>query len=122
GGGPQLLPEMTLEAEGFLAVFNGKPSRDPLGSRQPNARTAIALTQDSLIWAMVAQTSPASGLSLAELAAFLRTLGATKAMNLDGGSSASLYYNGKIRYGKMDQSGNRVQRPVKSVLLVQAMK
>ena len=71
---------------------------------------------------MVAQKSetPAtSGMSLPALADFMKTLGVEKAMNLDGGSSSSLYYNGKSFYGKVDLEGNSVKRPGKSVLLVQ---
>ena len=59
-----------------------------------------------------------SGMSLPDLAAFLKNLGAKKALNLDGGSSASLYYQGQTYYGKLDQQGDKVQRPLKSVLVV----
>jgi exopolysaccharide biosynthesis protein len=47
----------------------------------------------------------------------MKTLGVEKAMNLDGGSSSSLYYKGKTLYGKVDEKGNLVRRSVKSVLL-----
>lgn len=121
GGGPRLLPTMTVEEEGFVAEANGVVIRDALGSRQPNARTAIGLTHDrALLWVMVAQKPgiDGSGMTLPELAAFLKTLDVKEAMNLDGGSSSSLYYEGKTVYGKLDASGKPVMRPVKSVLLV----
>jgi exopolysaccharide biosynthesis protein len=121
-GGPQLLPQMTLAAEGFLDIDRGKVIRDALGSSQRNARSAIGITRDgSIVWVMVAQkpSLPAnSGMSLSELAKFMKTLGVEKAMNLDGGSSSALYYQGQIFYGKFDRQGNRVKRPIKSVLLV----
>ncbi|MFN6488145.1 phosphodiester glycosidase family protein [Nostoc sp. DedQUE03] len=119
GAGPRLLPELTLEKEGF--VDNGN-KRDALGSNQPNARTAVGITRDgSVILAMVAQkpSVPANGISLPALADLMKTLGAEQAMNLDGGSSSSLYYKGKTFYGKVDLKGNFIKRPVKSVLLVQ---
>lgn len=119
GGGPRLLPEITLVQEGFLDNANG---RDALGSTQPNARSAVGITSDgSIILAMVAQKpdAPANGMSLPELANFLKSLGVEKAMNLDGGSSSSFYYNGLSFYGKVDKRGNPVKRKVKSVLLVQ---
>jgi exopolysaccharide biosynthesis protein len=119
GGGPQLLPELTLEQEGFVDSQN---SRDALGSTQPNARTAVGITRDdTIILVMVAQkpNTPKSGISLSALADFMKSLGAEKAMNLDGGSSSSLYYNGKSFYGKVDADGNFIKRSVKSVLLVQ---
>ncbi|GAB1538536.1 hypothetical protein NUACC21_11980 [Scytonema sp. NUACC21] len=120
GGGPQLLPELTLEEEGFV---DSAKSRDALGSNQPNARTAVGITRDGgVILVMIAQNPEApanSGMSLPTLAKFMKSLGAEKAMNLDGGSSSSFHYNGKTFYGKVDLEGNPVKRPVKSVLLVQ---
>ncbi|HBB33275.1 MAG TPA: hypothetical protein DDZ80_01875 [Cyanobacteria bacterium UBA8803] len=122
GGGPRLLPAPTLVAEGFLDKANGQVIRDPLGSNQPNARSAVGITgEGSILWVMVAQKpeSPtSSGMSLEALAAFMRNLGVEKAMNLDGGSSSSLYYKGKTFYGKVDEKGNPLQRKVLSVLLV----
>lgn len=122
GGGPRLLPELTAVPEGFVTLVNGQVSRDPLGSRRANARTAIGLTADhSIVWVMAAQKPDDpdhSGLSLQALAEFMQSLGVEQAMNLDGGSSSSLYYQGKTRYGKVNDRGQPVQRPVKSVLLV----
>jgi exopolysaccharide biosynthesis protein len=123
GGGPGLLPEITSFQEGFLDFSQGKVIRDAIGSRQPNARTAVGITGDgSIVWVMVAQ-KPAdpktSGMSLQELSEFMKTLGVEKAMNLDGGSSSSLYYKGNTVYGKVNSQGNSVRRQVKSVLLIQ---
>jgi len=119
GAGPRLLPELSLVKEGFVDNANG---RDALGSNQPNARTAVGITRDgSIVLVMVAQkpSAGANGISLPALADFMKTLGVQKAMNLDGGSSSSLYYNGRTFYGKLDLEGNPIKRPVKSVLLVQ---
>ncbi len=119
GGGPSLLPKLTLVQEGFVDKANGK---DALGSQQPNARSAIGITHNgSIVLVMIAQKSGSSGsgMSLSTLVDFMNTLGVDKAMNLDGGSSSSLYCKGKSFYGKVDLKGNYVQRPVKSVLLVQ---
>ena len=117
------MPTLTSVQEGFLDYSNGKVIRDALGSSQPNARTAIGITRDgSIVWVMVEQLPKApttSGMCFQALAAFMKTLGVEQAMNLDGGSSSSLYYNGKTFYGKVNKQGNRVRRPVKSVLLVQ---
>lgn len=119
GAGPRLLPELTLVKEGFVDNAN---KRDALGSNQLNARTAVGITRDgSVVLVMVAQkpSVSANGVSLPALADLMKTLGADKAMNLDGGSSSSFYYNGKTFYGKVDLEGNPIKRPVKSVLLVQ---
>lgn len=122
GAGPRLLPNLTLEAEGFLARdAEGRVIRDPLGYNQPNARSAIGLKQDgSVLFVIVAQKPgiAASGMTLPELATLMKRLGAQQALNLDGGSSTSLYYRGRTIYGKLDDSGQPIQRSVKSVLLV----
>ena len=145
GAGPQLLPRDTSVAEGFTAYEDGKLIRNAIGGDGLNARSAVAIAKDGdVILAMVGQKKPRacfqakfsipfkkgervksgktnscnSGMSLTDLAAFLSRLGATKAMNLDGGSSSSLYYQGNTYYGKLDREGNRVARPLKSVLLV----
>lgn len=119
GAGPSLLPEITSVKEGFVDRSQG---RDALGSQQPNARTAIGITDDGdIVLVMVAQkpSKSASGISLPALAELMKTLGVQKALNLDGGSSSSLYYNGKAVYGRINPEGKPVKRPVKSVLLVQ---
>jgi exopolysaccharide biosynthesis protein len=119
GGGPQLLPVDTSAQEGFTDTQNGTLVRDAIGSVQPNARTAVGLKADgSLIWLMVAQKMSQSGMTLAEVAHFLRDLGAVKALNLDGGTSSSLYYQGKALYGKRDDSARVIPRSVKSALLL----
>jgi hypothetical protein len=123
GAGPQLLPSLQLETEGFTAIdASGAVVRDALGSSQPNARTAVGITATGdVVWVMVAQKTGVtpSGITLPELTHFLQTLGAVSAINLDGGSSSALFYQGKTIHGKLDAEGKLVIRPVKSVLLLQ---
>lgn len=122
GGGPSLLPNLTLVQEGFWDDVKGKIVRDPLGTSQLNARSAIGITHDgSVLVVMVAQTPNAptnSGMSLPTLAAFMKAKGVEKAMNLDGGGSSSFYYKGKTVYGKVDKKGTWVKRELFSVLLI----
>ncbi|HEY9663524.1 MAG TPA: phosphodiester glycosidase family protein [Allocoleopsis sp.] len=122
GAGPRLRPSLDLEAEAFAEVVQGEMVRDALGSSRPNARSAVGITPEGeVILVMAAQQANApteSGVSLPELAEFLGTLGVNEAMNLDGGSSASLYYQGQTYFGKVDADGNPVERSVKSVLMV----
>jgi hypothetical protein len=121
GAGPQLLPEDTSYPEAFVADnAAGERVRDALGSQTPNARSAVALTADgTVILAMAAQTdiSP-SGLTLSQMAEFLASLGAIAALNLDGGSSSGLYFDGTTAYGCRDSKGQWVMRSVKSILWV----
>lgn len=125
GAGPQLLPELRLVEEGFAEQVNGEWVRDALGSRQPNARTAVGMTASGEVILVMAAQLPSmpldSGLSLPQLAEFMQTIGVEAAINLDGGSSSALYYQGQTYHGKVDDEGNAVARPVKSVLLVQGL-
>ncbi|MGF1540708.1 MAG: phosphodiester glycosidase family protein [Pleurocapsa sp.] len=122
GGGPALLPKNTAVAEGFVAYEDGKLIRDAIATNSPNARSAVGITQDGdIVLAMVAQRSDLptnSGISLPDLADFLSSIGVTKAMNLDGGSSSALFYQDNVVYGRVDKEGNKIERPIKSVLLV----
>lgn len=122
GGGPGLLPENSAVAEGFIAYQDGVKIRDAIGNDSLNARSAIGITQEGdVILVMVAQQSSQplnSGVSLPELTEIMSNLGSVKAMNLDGGSSASLYYDHRTVYGRVDRDGNQIIRPIKSSLLV----
>ena len=122
GGGPGLLPNDTSVAEAFIAYQDGAKIRDAIGSDSLNARSAVGINkEEDIILAMVAQQPQQpldSGIALSELTEFLSSLGAVKVMNLDGGSSASLYYDGRVVYGRVDKEGKEIQRPIKSVLLV----
>ena len=122
GGGPRLLPALTLFQEGFLDFEEGKVIRDALGTKRLNARSAVGITHEGdILLVMAAQKTELpqnSGVSLPELAEFMKTLGVEEAMNLDGGSSSALYYQGETFYGRVEREGNRVKRPIKSVLVV----
>jgi Phosphodiester glycosidase len=121
GGGPQLSPKNTSQQEGFTDYAkSGELIRDAIGGSQPNARSAIGLKDDgSVVWVMVEQTgTTTSGMTLDELADFMKLLGVKAALNLDGGTSSSLYAQGKTVYGKQDEAGQPIKRAVKSALLV----
>lgn len=117
--GPQLLPVDTSQAEAFIdSNADGSLRRDALGYSQPNARTAIGLMADgTVLWVMAAQKatpSGRSGMTLPALAAFMKNLGAQKGLNLDGGTSSSLYYGGQTINGKLNHAGELGSRSVKS--------
>ncbi len=119
GAGPQLLPEDTGEIEAFKTYENGELVRDAIGSMGPNARSAIAIHPDgNLSLIMAAQRLDARGLTLFELTEFATSIGATQLLNLDGGSSSSLYYDGQVYLARLDGEGNLIQRPVKSVIVI----
>lgn len=123
GAGPRLLPKLGAQEEGFVDYnANGQVIRDALGNERPNARSAVGITATGdVLLVMVAQKRNLprdSGMSLPELATFLRSLEVEEAMNLDGGSSSALFYQGQVFFGKVDAEGNPIKRKVKSVLVV----
>ena len=122
GAGPQLLPEDTSAIEGFTDYKGKELIRDAIGSMQPNARSAVGIHANGGVYLfMVEKNANSSGMTLAELAEFARSIGIVKLLNLDGGSSSSLYIHDDIRgdqtySGLSDADGNPIHRPVKSVI------
>ena len=88
--GPTLLKngEITVNASTEVGVSN--PSGNP--------RTAICYVEEGHYLFVVAdgRTDQSKGPTLLELAQGLRDLGAVTAYNLDGGGSATMYFNGKL--------------------------
>lgn len=91
GGGPLLIQNRRVvvnpAAEGFSEAF----------IRQGAPRSAIAKTQDgTMLLVAVHNRFSGSGPTLGEMAQIMQQLGAVDALNLDGGSSTSLYLGGQL--------------------------
>ena len=67
-----------------------------IGGRNP--RTAVGYTADNniIIVTVDGRESSSIGMTLSELAVFMKSIGCYNAMNLDGGGSTVLYVNGKV--------------------------
>jgi hypothetical protein len=125
GAGPQLLPVMTGHTEGFMADnAQGERVRDTLGSSEPNARSAVGIKADGTVVLAIStqlpDTTTASGFTLTEMAAFMKKQGVEKALNLDGGSSTGLYFEGQTYFGRWEAGNPPSERPIKSILYVSA--
>jgi hypothetical protein len=91
GGGPILVQNGQINAnakgEGFSDAF----------AAQAAPRSAIGVTPDGNLILVAIHYSPGGrGPTLQETAQIMRQLGATNALNLDGGTSSSLYLGGTI--------------------------
>jgi hypothetical protein len=91
GGGPLLLQNASLvlnaAAEQFSNAF----------ATQAAPRSAIGINADGELLLVAVHHSPTGlGPTLNELAQIMAQLGSTDALNLDGGSSASLYLGGRL--------------------------
>jgi exopolysaccharide biosynthesis protein len=91
GGGPLLLRNRTVVLDAELEQFSRA------FATQAAPRSAIGLTPAGDMLLVAVQQSPAGiGPTLSELAQIMAQLGSTDALNLDGGSSASLYLGGRL--------------------------
>lgn len=106
-----------LVIDGEIAV----DSDDEVGKAMANnPRTAIGYISDNHYVLVVAdgRTSESTGLSLLELAQFMKNLGVSQAYNLDGGGSSTMYYNGQV-INNPTTNGNKIsERAVSDILYV----
>ncbi|MEA4973622.1 hypothetical protein SDC9_87681 [bioreactor metagenome] len=67
-------------------------------AKASNPRTAIGIVDDLHYMLVVSdgRTNESNGLSLYQLASFMKDLGVQTAYNLDGGGSSAMYFNGEI--------------------------
>ena len=110
------------DREGFSAGA-GQFDSDITAERHP--RCALGVNEDELFAVCCdgRRTGVDAGLDLAELARLLLSLGATDAINLDGGGSATLVHRGHLLnrpYSSIDQAGPE-SRPVVTALLFDSL-
>lgn len=85
-----------------------------------NPRTAIGQI-DSLHYVLVVsdgRTEESTGLSLYQLATFIKSLGVKTAYNLDGGGSSTLYFNGKVINQPTTTGRNINERSVSDIVYI----
>lgn len=112
GGVSQLLTEgaitLTWQREGATEDFAlGRHPRTAIG-KMPDGRLLLVAVDGR-------QLGVSHGMTLQELAEFMKELGATDAMNLDGGGSTTMVVNGIIQNKPSDATG---ERPVSDAILV----
>lgn len=91
GGGPLLIRDRALILDAGLEQFSAA------FASQAAPRSAVGTTPDGGILLVAVHHSPAGhGPTLNQLAQIMLQLGAVDALNLDGGSSASLYLGGRL--------------------------
>lgn len=119
GAGPQLLPTLTAKSEAFYTIdtHTKRVIRNPVRIHHALARSAVAITPDgTIILAMGLNTPNHTGWTLAEMSHALKTMGAHKALSLDGGSSSGLLLNKTVTYGTHNKDNQPQIRRLKSVL------
>jgi exopolysaccharide biosynthesis protein len=99
-----------LIKDGKIAITwqEEKIGKEFVETRHP--RTAVAKLKDGkflMITVDGRQAGYSVGMNLNELAAFLLEIGATDAMNLDGGGSTTMFLDGKLMNKPSDKEGER---------------
>ena len=103
GGVPQLIKDGKIE----ITWEQEKSSKSFVETRHP--RTAVAKLKNGkfLMVTVDGRQKESVGMNLNELAALLLELGATDAMNFDGGGSTTMFLDGKIVNKPSDKEGER---------------
>ncbi len=96
-------------AFGPVLVYNGEPAPVKGASSGLNPRTAIGQRADGAVLMLVIDGRQANsiGASYADLIKIMLDYGAVNAVNLDGGSSSMLYYNGEYLNNGVTLTGSR---------------
>jgi exopolysaccharide biosynthesis protein len=110
-GAPQLIKNGKID----ITWEQEKQSKSFVDTRHP--RTAVAKLKDGkfLMITVDGRTESSGGIGLQDLAEYLLSLGATDAMNLDGGGSTTMFVDGKVVNHPSDKEG---ERKVSDALLV----
>lgn len=117
---------VTEAVSGFPELLHGGRPTDDVGEDERGSfratrhpRTAVGYDpRAGRLWLVVVdgrQSTYSVGMSLPELAALLRSLGATEALNLDGGSSSVMVVRRRVESHPSDPEG---ERPVVNALAV----
>jgi hypothetical protein len=102
-GVPQLIKNSKID----ITWQQEKSSKAFVETRHP--RTAVAKLKDGKFLMLTAdgRSEQSAGLDLYDLAAYFLELGATDAMNLDGGGSTTMFLDGKVVNKPSDKEGER---------------
>jgi hypothetical protein len=113
GGGPMLIKNASKIITATEEIFDAGSGINATGNAP---RTAVAKLADGKVALMVidGRSATSRGVTLSELADILLNLGATEAMNLDGGGSSAMVVNGAV----VNVPSDGAQRSVPSVLMI----
>lgn len=106
-----------LIEDGSVAVSE----EDEVGKAQAsNPRTAVGVIDDLHYLFVVSdgRTAESAGLSLLQLAEFMKDLDVTTAYNLDGGGSSTLYFNGEVINNPTTNGRSIAERSVSDIVYI----
>jgi hypothetical protein len=106
GGWPRIL-QNGQDVTAMAPVVEGTISRN---AEMKHPRSAVGISRDSstlILFAVDGRSENSGGMTLSELAAHMRALGAWDAMNFDGGGSTTLVIDGAVANHPSDPTGER---------------
>lgn len=109
--GPALVEDGTVVVSEDDEVGKAKTS---------NPRTAIGIIDDLHYMFVVSdgRTDESAGLSLSQLAEFMKELGVVTAYNLDGGGSSTMYFNGEVINNPTTNGRSIKERSVSDIVYI----
>ncbi|RAQ30033.1 phosphodiester glycosidase family protein [Hydrogeniiclostridium mannosilyticum] len=109
--GPALVEDGTVVVSEDDEVGKAKTS---------NPRTAIGIIDDLHYVFVVSdgRTDESAGLTLLQLAEFMKELGVTTAYNLDGGGSSTMYFNGEVINNPTTNGRSIKERSVSDIVYI----
>lgn len=110
--GPRLLPQVTAKEEAFLRTEPDGSTTDSIGCLKTAGRTAFGITSDGTAIIVCAagpkQDEFSAGMTLQQLAEFMKQLGCVEAINFDGGTSTTMAIASNEKDGKKEKSESQV--------------
>ncbi|MBE6041353.1 MAG: phosphodiester glycosidase family protein [Clostridiales bacterium] len=109
--GPALIEDSAVSVDTEDEVGKAKAS---------NPRTAIGMIDDGHYVFVVSdgRSSASTGLSLLQLAEFMKSLGVKTAYNLDGGGSSTMYFNGSVVNNPTTGGSTTKERSVSDIVYI----
>jgi phosphodiester glycosidase len=112
-------PRLVVDGRSIVDSVDRLEGTFPRFSVTRHPRTAVGFSRDSARLYLVTvdgRSESSSGMSLAELASLMQSLGAFQALNLDGGGSTTLVLRGRLANHPSDSTG---ERAVGNALLIE---
>lgn len=103
-------PRLVVNSRSIADSVDRLEGTFPRFSVTRHPRTAIGFSADSTTLYLITvdgRSESSSGMSLAELASLMRSLGVAQGLNLDGGGSTTLVLNGRVVNHPSDSTGER---------------
>lgn len=99
GGGPYLVKDNQV----YVDITEQKLGS--IGGKNPRSAIGYTANNNLIIVAVDGRENASVGMTLTELAGFMKSIGCYNAMNLDGGGSTVLYINGRVVNNPKVQGG-----------------